>query len=258
MSGNGERANWIYVIIGLGLVTTVGVGFYQLNHRAEEWERAMLRLAAQTQPESRDTVTSSESNAGNADRAATIVEAIETGFENAEKRALNRDRQLLEQLTDAVGARLATIEGQMAAARPDPEEMTGSILDQVLAVVEQRIEEQVQVSEHQEAKQTLAQTLIRTGLGGALEAYRRDVGRYPTDRDGGLSALIEPSSDEETMRYWDGPYVTTTVDLLDPWGHELYYDGAGDYSDVGYDLASAGPDKEFGTPDDIVNWKEGG
>lgn len=44
--------------------------------------------------------------------------------------------------------------------------------------------------------------------------------------------------------------------LMDPWGSPMYYEYPGQKNNMenGYDLWSAGPDKEEGTKDDINNW----
>lgn len=258
MAVNGERTNWVYVIIGLGLVSVVGAGFFQLNQQLGEREQALSRLAAemrQAAPEAAPARGETRADAS-AEWSAAIVQAIEDGFQAAEENARERESRLLDEFAQRLDRRLEIIEGRLAEQQPDVEEMSTSILDEVLGIVEQRIEEQAQVNEHQEAKQTMARTLIRTGLGGALEAYRRDVGHYPIAEEGGLNALMQTPEDEDLAEYWDGPYVKNTMDLLDPWGRELYYESPGEYSEAGYDLASSGPDESFGTEDDIANWGE--
>ena len=57
-------------------------------------------------------------------------------------------------------------------------------------------------------------------LEGAVQQFKMDTGRFPTE-DEGLMALIEPPSDVET---WEpGGYLETTEIPKDGWGHEFYY-----------------------------------
>jgi general secretion pathway protein G len=69
----------------------------------------------------------------------------------------------------------------------------------------------------------------------ALDAYRVDMGRYPTTQEG-LSALVDRSSD---LR-WRGPYLRKAIPL-DPWGRPYVYRSPGQ-SGAEYDLRSYGKD----------------
>ncbi len=53
-------------------------------------------------------------------------------------------------------------------------------------------------------------------LGTALDAFRLDVGRYPTTEEG-LDALQKNPGFEK----WDGPYLSKDVPL-DPWGEGIH------------------------------------
>ena len=88
-------------------------------------------------------------------------------------------------------------------------------------------------------------------LGGALDLYRLDVGRYPTDSDG-MAALIERPANAAR---WNGPYVKKKEMLVDPWGEPFRYRVPGQHGS--YDLYSLGADKQDGGEDenkDIVSW----
>ncbi len=83
-------------------------------------------------------------------------------------------------------------------------------------------------------------TLQMETLSSALEAYRNDVGHYPT-RAENLNALMKaPVGDTG----WLGPYVRSQQTLLDPWTAPWRYKGdeAGDT----YVLESYGADKKPG------------
>jgi general secretion pathway protein G len=102
-----------------------------------------------------------------------------------------------------------------------------------------------------QAKQKAAKAQIEL-FGTALDAFRLDVGRYPTTEEG-LKALREkPSGVEE----WKGPYLPKDIPL-DPWGRPYIYKCPGDHGE--YDLLSYGLDGVEGGEgenQDIVSWKD--
>lgn len=99
----------------------------------------------------------------------------------------------------------------------------------------------------EQARVTAARTHVAE-LAVALDAFQIDVGRYPTTAEG-LRALVEaPASN---AKGWQGPYVREMG--KDPWGNDFLYQCPGRRNPNGYDLGSAGPDGQAGTPDDIVN-----
>jgi len=84
-----------------------------------------------------------------------------------------------------------------------------------------------------------------------LDAFRLDVGRYPTTEEG-LQALQERPG---TLQGWDGPYPKKPIPL-DPWKHAYVYRFPGQHGE--YDLLSYGADgQEGGDGDnaDVVSWK---
>ncbi len=101
------------------------------------------------------------------------------------------------------------------------------------------------------AKQKAAKAQIEL-FGTALDAFRLDVGRYPTTEEG-LKALREKPSGVEK---WDGPYLPKEIPL-DPWGRAYVYRSPGEHGE--YDLISYGRDGVEGgqgEDEDIVNWKD--
>jgi len=85
----------------------------------------------------------------------------------------------------------------------------------------------------------------------ALDAFRLDVGRYPTTEEG-LQALVEQPSGLEK---WDGPYLKKKVPK-DPWDHDYIYKCPGEHGD--YDLYSLGADGEEGGEGenaDVTSWE---
>src|SRR5262245_17146990 len=63
-------------------------------------------------------------------------------------------------------------------------------------------------------------------LADALERFRGDVGRYPTNAEGLASLERRPAAfppdDAEHVNYWFGPYLEH-VPEVDPWGNDYVY-----------------------------------
>ena len=98
-----------------------------------------------------------------------------------------------------------------------------------------------------EAKTARAQL---DALEKALDQYRLDLGRYPTNEQG-LAALNERPAGEAK---WTGPYLKKAVPL-DPWAHPFVYKFPGEHGE--YDLLSYGKDGQpggTGESEDIVSW----
>lgn len=120
------------------------------------------------------------------------------------------------------------------------------ILGLLAALVAPRMFGKVGSSKQKAAKSQMA--LFET----ALDTYRLDMGKYPTNEQG-LTALREKPDDADTN--WDGPYLPKEIPL-DPWGHAYVYVQPGEHGD--YDILSYGADKQpggEGEDADIVNWK---
>lgn len=84
----------------------------------------------------------------------------------------------------------------------------------------------------------------------SLDAYRLDMGRYPTTEEGLDALMVAPAA---TPEKWRGPYLSKKVPL-DPWGQPYMYRVPGTIAE--YDLLSLGADgKPGGTGDnaDITN-----
>lgn len=91
------------------------------------------------------------------------------------------------------------------------------------------------------SKVKTAETQIQM-IGTALDAYRLDTGRYPTD----LNELLDSN-----VRGWDGPYLPKSVPL-DPWGSAYVYelDAA---NAKRYSLLSLGSDGAVGGVEDAAD-----
>ncbi len=99
------------------------------------------------------------------------------------------------------------------------------------------------------ANQKTAKTQIEM-LGQGLDAFRLDVGRYPTTSEG-LNALVPNPG----AQGWNGPYLTKGVPN-DPWKKPYTYQSPGTHGD--YDLYSNGLDGApggEGENKDVSSWE---
>ena len=85
----------------------------------------------------------------------------------------------------------------------------------------------------------------------ALQLFRLDVGRFPSQEEG-LNALVATPS---TAPGWNGPYLQKAAALNDPWGAPYGYRSPGKHGEI--DVFTLGTDKaEGGTGEaaDVGNW----
>jgi general secretion pathway protein G len=118
------------------------------------------------------------------------------------------------------------------------------ILGLLASLVAPKLFQKVGTSKQKAAKTQIA--LFET----ALDAFRLDIGRYPTTEEG-LQALRKNPGLEK----WAGPYLPKDIPK-DPWGRDYVYKCPGDHGE--YDLYSLGADgKEGGEGEnaDIVSWE---
>ncbi|MEK8031546.1 type II secretion system major pseudopilin GspG [Ideonella sp. DXS29W] len=80
----------------------------------------------------------------------------------------------------------------------------------------------------------------------ALDAYRLDVGRYPSPEEG-LNALVNRPG---TLANWNGPYLQKAVPA-DPWGHAYEYRSPGSRAEV--EVISYGKDGKAGGDGDAAD-----
>jgi len=89
-------------------------------------------------------------------------------------------------------------------------------------------------------------------IAGALDLYRLDVGRYPTQTEG-LQALVEHPAGLDA---WNGPYLKQHAVPPDPWGRPYLYKIPGDHGE--YDLftyGAAGVPGGTGENQSVTNWQ---
>ena len=88
-------------------------------------------------------------------------------------------------------------------------------------------------------------------LGGVLDLYRLEIGRYPTEQEGLVSLVERPPQ----VDAWNGPYLKNRESLTDPWGRPYGYQSPGEHGE--YDLYTLGADgKEGGDGEDqdVTSW----
>ena len=88
-------------------------------------------------------------------------------------------------------------------------------------------------------------------LGGVLDLYRLEIGRYPTEQEGLVSLVERPPQ----VDAWNGPYLKNRESLTDPWGRPYGYRSPGEHGE--YDLYTLGADgKEGGDGEeqDLTSW----
>jgi general secretion pathway protein G len=100
------------------------------------------------------------------------------------------------------------------------------------------------VGRQKDAEIRQAKTDVQNIASQGVDAFRVMKGRYPTTEEG-IHILIQegflkPNNADGTIK--------------DPWGSEYVYLNPGQAHPDGFDVKSNGPDRQPGTPDDIVNY----
>lgn len=121
-----------------------------------------------------------------------------------------------------------------------------AIIALLVALIAPRLFGQVSSSQ---IKATKAQIEL---LSRALDSFRLDTGRYPSQSEG-LRALIEKP---QGVSVWGGPYLSKRQVPKDPWGADYIYAKPPSHG-IDYDLYSLGSDSKpggDGDAADIGNW----
>jgi general secretion pathway protein G len=99
-----------------------------------------------------------------------------------------------------------------------------------------------------QARETTTKANLKA-LAAAVNQFRMDTARFPTE-DEGLLALIDQPSDVVT---WEpGGYLETTEIPRDGWGNEFIFE-LNPESGKQFVIRSSGPDGEQGTEDDLLS-----
>lgn len=122
----------------------------------------------------------------------------------------------------------------------------------------------VYVLPQQKAAEKNTTRLFLQQVQNGLDTYRLNIGHYPTEDEGGLTALmLKPTFENERLgEKWQGPYLKPGTRFEDAWGNGLVYEPADTTSlsledestslNLPFKLYSLGEDGQPETDDDIV------
>lgn len=84
---------------------------------------------------------------------------------------------------------------------------------------------------------------------GALINYKEELGHFPTQKEGGLDALVTRPVGKDYETKWQGPYIKgATVVPKDGWGHDFIYNLAPNIQKKDrfryYEIISYGPNND--------------
>jgi general secretion pathway protein G len=94
----------------------------------------------------------------------------------------------------------------------------------------------------QRARSKTAQMQLQT-IAAAVETFRSDVGRYPSESEG-LNSLVAVAQGAQGFEGWTGPYLKNPRYLQDPWNRNVEYKL--DDSGQGFTVRSLGSDGATG------------
>lgn len=122
------------------------------------------------------------------------------------------------------------------------------ILALLITLVAPRVVNQLGQSRPVVTKTQIQNTVV------ALEQFRIDVGRYPTNEEG-LQALIDRP---QGLEKWNGPYLSRRSLPQDGWGNALRYRTPASEGGFGFEVYSLGADNQEGGEGenaDIFSWQ---
>ena len=119
---------------------------------------------------------------------------------------------------------------------------------QTKAAEEAKAKEKAKAAEEARAAGDMASFL------GALQAYKNIGGMYPSTSQG-LEALIKRPQSSPQPRDWVQALEDEEA-LLDPWDTRYNYEYPGSKDPSRPEIMSAGPDKQFGSEDDMSSQKD--
>jgi general secretion pathway protein G len=93
-----------------------------------------------------------------------------------------------------------------------------------------------------------------TSFSSALEAYKNIGGKYPSTSQG-LEALLKRPQSSPRPRDWVQALDDEEA-LFDPWDTKYKYAYPGSKDPSRPEIISAGPDKQFGSEDDMSSQKD--
>ena len=119
-----------------------------------------------------------------------------------------------------------------------------SIIGLLMAIVGPQVLKQLDNARTHSAKIQILSTE------SALDQFRADVGRYPTQTEGLAAVTVAPPG----VSGWNGPYSKPIP--ADPWGHPYHYLSPGKHGEVDiYTLGSDNAEGGTGPAVDVGNWQ---
>ncbi len=166
-------------------------------------------------------------------------------FDDAESFSSQIDWAVLGELkiTTARKTRTLTLFSAVDSIVFDSRRTRTGTLDTYVRAVDDALRAKAAAAETKLDAQTREVQTLATMLSTALGIFRIDCGRFPTAQEG-LGALIKNPG----VKKWAGPYIPGKEAFTDPWGTALRY---APQDEKNLRLTSAGPDRNFGSPDDI-------
>ena len=108
-----------------------------------------------------------------------------------------------------------------------------------------------QVIRYLGSSKTQAAQVQAKNVSAALQLFRLDAGRYPTNEEG-LQALVKPPA---SVPLWNGPYLPDEAAITDPWGKPYQMRAPGEHGEVDvFSLGSDGAVGGSGEARDVGNW----
>ena len=88
-------------------------------------------------------------------------------------------------------------------------------------------------------------------IAGALDLFKLDIGRYPSQAEGLQALTAQPAG----LDAWNGPYLKQKSVPPDPWGRPYYYKIPGDHGEYDlYTFGAAGVPGGSGENQSVTNW----
>lgn len=108
-----------------------------------------------------------------------------------------------------------------------------------------------QVLRYLSSSKTQTAQVQSKNVAAALNLFKLDAGRFPTQQEG-LSSLVKAPT---TMPDWNGPYLPDQSALTDPWGRPYLMRSPGEHGEIDvYSLGSDGAPGGSGEARDVGNW----
>lgn len=108
-----------------------------------------------------------------------------------------------------------------------------------------------QVIKYLDSSKTESAHVQAKNVAAALNLFKFDVSRYPTQEEGVAALIKQPPN----VSNWNGPYLPEQSAILDPWGRPYLLRIPGEHGDVDvYSLGSDGQPGGTGEAKDVGNY----